>query len=133
MRCHRIPLQWPVVLLFLVGIASACGWGSSLAPPTPTPPAFLANLPIWATTNCPVEEHLRASSYLFEHAERPPVDKSSSIGERGEHTGLVEACENVEVLAYEWSSFKQEFWVLIDTHDGRRGWLAADHIVFGQQ
>ena len=67
---------------------------------------------------------------MWEHAEWPPRDESSTIGERGAETGDVLHCESVKVLAYEWSSFQQEFWVLVDNQDEQHGWLAAKYVEF---
>jgi hypothetical protein len=84
-----------------------------------------------ARIECPDNESLRVGGIvLWEHAEWPPHDASSTIGERGVETGDVSYCESVEVLDYEWSSFRQEFWALVDNHDGQRGWLPAEYVEF---
>lgn len=114
----------------LMGATLACGGIPTPPPPTPVPPECLRELPTMAQIECPAQEHLRGVSVLWEHAEWPPPDESSTIGERGREVGKIHACESVEVLAYEWSSFTQEFWVLVDNHNGQRGWLGAEQVEF---
>lgn len=83
-----------------------------------------------AQIECPETESWRIGIILWEHAEWLPPDGSSTIGEQGAEIGEVQHCESVKVLDYEWSSFRQEFWVLVDNHNGQRGWLAAKFVEF---
>ena len=119
-----------VAIVLLAGIGLACMSPPSPPHPTPIPPAPLHGLPTWAEVECPEQEFLRATIVLWEHTEWPPRDDSSTIGNPGARTGEVQSCEAVEVLDYEWSSFDKEFWVLVDNHQGQRGWLSADNIAF---
>ena len=46
------------------------------------------------------------------------------------NTKVNKSCEPIEVLEYEWSSYGQEFWVLVDNHNGQRGWLSTEFVRF---
>jgi hypothetical protein len=117
-------------VMLLVGATLACGKASAPPSSTPIPPEYLLKLPTMAQIECPAQEHMRGVSVLWEHTERPPHDESSTIGERGKEVGEIHDCESIEILDYEWSSFRQEFWVLVDNGDGQRGWLAVRYIEF---
>ena len=67
---------------------------------------------------------------MWEHAEEPPSEWGSMMGDAGVDIGAIQYCRAVEVLEYEWSSFGEEFWVLVDNHNGQRGWLSAEYIEF---
>ena len=94
------------------------------------PPRILHELPRTARIKCP-KESWRTRVFVWEHAERPPYDESSSIWDRGAELGAVKHCEPVEVLDYEWSAFRDEFWLLVEDHHRNRGWLPAQFVVFG--
>ena len=118
------------VMISLLTFTFACKATPTPAPPTPLPPAHLRDLPQWARLECPEEEAYRVGVYLWEHAAWPPREESSTMGEPGAQLGLIESCAAVEVLQFEWSAFDEAFWVLVDNHNGQRGWLAAKYIEF---
>jgi hypothetical protein len=115
-----------VLKMLLIGLG--CQIAPTPIPSTPTPPAFLLDLPSQASIECPQKWDL--DIVLWEHAARTPRDKSNSVPERGTQVGTLHSCETVEVLYYEWSDFKQEYWLLVDNHNGQRGWLAAEFVEF---
>ncbi len=117
-------------LAMLVGVVLACGSTPTPPPPTPVPPAYLRNLPTWARIECPDQESWQVGRTLWEHAEQPPSEWGSTMGNRGIDLGVIQSCESVEVVSYKWSDFGEEFWVLVDNHNGQRGWLAAKYVEF---
>lgn len=125
-------IRWNVLAcaVLLAGATLACLGTATPLPSTPVPPGHLRDLPVWARVECPDEDHLRGTANLWEHANWGPTDTSDTIGDRGAQVGNVQSCESVEVLDYEWSSFKEEFWVLVDNHSGQRGWLAIGYVEF---
>ena len=124
--------RWLAVILLLGSLV-----GCQVLLPTPKPlapepgtPNHLLNLPAEARIKCPENEALRGSPVLWEHAERPPRDASSKIGERGNNLGPIDDCTPVSMLDYEWSGFRGEFWVLVEDASGRSGWLSVEFVEF---
>ncbi len=129
MTCKRHCIL-SIFIALLIGVALACRRTPTPLSSTPTAPAHLLSLPVWARIECPERESWRTGVTLWEHAERPPSEWGSPMGDMGTDVGVVENCEAVEVLDYEWSFFGEEFWVLIDNHNGQRGWLAIHYVEF---
>lgn len=99
-------------------------------PPTPETPTHLLNLPTTARIPCPEDEHLRNSSItLWQHTAHPPKE-SGSNSSKGNEVGQIHFCTNVTILAYEWSGFEREFWLMVEDQSGQRGWLSSEFIEF---
>jgi len=127
---NQIGLGLLILAVLLVGITPTCGLLPTLTPSSPVPPTHLLHLPAWARIQCPERESWRTGVTLWEHVERYPSEWGDTRGDRGTDLGVLENCESVEVVAYEWSFFGEEFWVMVDNHHGQRGWLAAKYVEF---
>lgn len=41
-------------------------------------------------------------------------------------------CTQITILGYEWSTFDEAFWLLIETKEGNQGWVSANYVNLGE-
>ena len=100
---------------------------STLEPPSL--PSSLQNLPRNAEMRCENQpEYNQNPLSLWQYAARAPRDTSNSNPDRGNKTGSVLFCQEITVLDYEWSAFDEEFWLLIETNEGDKGWVSGKYV-----
>lgn len=121
--------NWIYLLVVLVTVS--CGRRVSMpAGATPQPPRELANLPRAAWIKCTGDPNLdRGGVYLWQLPGIWSADNSAYQGARGESTGLLAHCTQVQVLEYAWSQMDKAFYVLVTTGE-LKGWVTIDLLDF---
>lgn len=98
--------------------------------PTPQPPRELAALPRAAWIHCTGDPNLdRGGVYLWQLPGIWSADNSATQGARGESTGLLAPCTQVQVLEYAWSQMDKTFYALVTTGE-LKGWVSIDLLDF---
>jgi len=120
-------------LVLVILVTASCGQRSLTPAPgsMPQPPSELAELPRMAWIKCTGDANLDQDRvYLWELPGVQPADPNSAYqGKRGNSTGLLAPCTQVQILEYAWSVWDKMFYVLV-TNGQVKGWVTLDLLGF---
>ena len=125
-----------LITIFVCIFLASCQESSTqenATPNIPTPFPILDQLPQSAEMRCEDNPQYNNNPLsLWQHVAQIPQYTSSSNPDRGSKTGSVMFCTQITILGYEWSTFEETFWLLIETKEGAQGWVSANYVNLGE-